>query len=123
LFFTVAVSGENRIKSFALIVDDPDAPHGLFTHWLVWNIPPDHPDLPEGGVPPGSIQGKNSFGDAHYDGPAPPNGKHRYFFHVYGFDTMLSLPAGSDRKALEAAMKGHVVAKAPDFYGTFTTGQ
>jgi Raf kinase inhibitor-like YbhB/YbcL family protein len=123
LFFTWAVSGDNRIKSFALIVDDPDAPSGLFTHWLVWNIPLDHPDLPEGGVPPGAVQGTNSFGDTHYDGPAPPNGKHRYFFHLYGLDTLLSLPAGSDRDALEAAMKGHIVAKATDFYGTFATGQ
>jgi Raf kinase inhibitor-like YbhB/YbcL family protein len=122
LAFTVAVSGQNRIKSFALIVDDPDAPGGLFTHWLVWNIPPDDSDLPEGSVPPGAVQGKNSFGDAHYDGPQPPNGKHRYFFHLYGLDTTLSLPEGADRGALEAAMRGHVLTKG-QIFGTFATGQ
>jgi len=110
-------------KSFILIVDDPDAPSGLFTHWVVWNITAQPQRISEGQVPEGAVQGRNSFGDAHYDGPAPPNGRHRYFFHLYGLDTMLSLPAGSDRAALEAAMKGHVVAQAPKFYGTFATGQ
>jgi Raf kinase inhibitor-like YbhB/YbcL family protein len=111
------------LKSFVLIMDDPDAPGGLFTHWLVWNISPDHAGFFEGRPPGGAVQGTNSFGDAHYDGPAPPDGKHRYFFHLYGLDTVLSLPAGSDRDALEAAMKGHIVAQAQKFYGTFATGQ
>jgi hypothetical protein len=71
-----------------------------------------------------ATEGRNSFGDTHYDGPAPPNGKHRYFFHLYALDTMLlSLPEGADRDTLEAAMKGHIVATAPKFYGTFATGQ
>jgi Raf kinase inhibitor-like YbhB/YbcL family protein len=123
IFKAVSGSGPSLLKSFVLIVDDPDAPMGLFTHWVLWNIPADTKSILEGQSPPGAVQGKNSFGDTHYDGPAPPNGKHRYFFHLYGLDTTLSLPAGSDRDALEAAMKGHVIATAPKFYGTFATGQ
>jgi Raf kinase inhibitor-like YbhB/YbcL family protein len=118
-----AVSGPSVIQSLVLIVDDPDAPGGLFTHWVVWNMPADTSSIPEGQPPPGAVQGRNSHGDVHYDGPSPPNGRHRYFFHLYGLDTMLSLSEGSDRAALEAAMKGHIVATAPKFYGTFTTGQ
>jgi hypothetical protein len=109
-------------KSLALIVDDPDAPGGLFTHWVVWNIAPGAASIAAGQVPSGVEQGGNSFGDAHYDGPKPPNGKHRYFFHLFALDTTLSLPAGSDRAALEAAMKGHIVGRAK-FFGTFATGQ
>jgi Raf kinase inhibitor-like YbhB/YbcL family protein len=116
-------SGPFDSKSFVLIVDDPDAPSGLFTHWLVWNMIPQPQLIHEGQPPIRAVQGRNSFGDTHYDGPRPPNGKHRYFFHLYGLDTVLSLPAGSGRDALEAAMKGHVIAQAPDFYGTFATGQ
>jgi len=93
-------------RSLALIVDDPDAPAGLWTHWLVWNLPADTTSIPEGKLPSGAIQGKNSFGNVRYDGPAPPSGtgKHRYFFRLYALQTMLSLPAGSSRGALEAAM-------------------
>ena len=96
-------------KSLVLIVDDPDSPSGLWTHWLVCNLPPNTTDIPEGKLPPGAMQGKNSFGNVRYDGPAPPMGTHRYFFHLYALDTTLSLPAGSSRDALVEAMKGHVV--------------
>lgn len=106
-------------KSLALIVDDPDAPMGLWTHWLVWNLPATTTDLAEGALPSGASQGKNSSGHARYDGPAPPSGTHRYFFHVYALDTTLSLPAGSTRAALEAAMKGHVVGSGETF-GTYS---
>lgn len=123
LLIQATKSGPFASKSFVLILDDPDAPSGLFTHWLVWNIQAQPQTIAEGQVPAGAVQGKNSAGDTHYDGPRPPNGRHRYFFHLYGLDTVLSLPAGSDRVALEAAMKGHVVATAPKFYGTFATGQ
>jgi len=98
-------------KSLVVIVDDPDAPMGLWTHWLVWNLPANTTDIPEGKLPPNAVQGKNSFGNVRYDGPAPPFGTHRYFFCVYALDTVIALPAGSSRSALEAAMKGHVVAE------------
>ncbi len=106
-------------KSLVLIVDDPDAPAGLWTHWLLWNIPPGVVVLDEGQVPRGAVQGKNSFGNARYDGPAPPSGTHRYFFHVFALDTKLSLAEGASRGELEAAMKGHIVGSA-EFYGTYS---
>ena len=97
-------------KSLVLIVDDPDSPSGLWTHWLVWNLSPTTTIIPEGKLPMGAREGKNSFGHVRYDGPAPPSGTHRYFFHLSALDTTLSLPAGSSRDALVEAMQGHVVA-------------
>ena len=105
-------------RSLVLIVDDPDAPVGLWTHWLVWNLPVATTSIPEGKLPPGAVQGKNSSGHVHYDGPAPPSGTHRYFFHLYALDTALSLPAGSGRAALEQAMSGHIVGEA-ETYGVY----
>ncbi len=109
-------------KSIALIVDDLDAPTGIWNHWLVWNLAPDTTTIPEGKVPPGAVQGKNNFGDVGYDGPVPPTGTHRYFFHVYALDTTLTLAAGADRAALDAAMKGHIVGKGVTF-GTYSASQ
>jgi len=106
-------------RSMALIVDDPDAPSGLWTHWLVWNLSPNTTDIPEGKLPQRAREGKNSFGNVRYDGPAPPSGTHRYFFHIYALDSTLSLPSGSTRAALEQAMKGHVLGKAETF-GTYS---
>jgi len=98
-----------KAKSLALIVEDPDSPSGLWTHWLVWNLAADTTSISEGKLPSGAIEGKNSFGHVRYDGPAPPGGTHRYFFRVYALDTTISLPSGSSRAALLAAMQGHVV--------------
>ena len=106
-------------KSLVLIVDDPDSPSGLWTHWLVWNIPTSASVIAEGDVPNGAVVGKNSFGNVRYDGPAPPSGTHRYFFHISALDTNLSLDRGASRAELDAAMKGHVVGHA-DFYGTYS---
>jgi Raf kinase inhibitor-like YbhB/YbcL family protein len=108
-------------RSLVLIVDDPDAPAGLWTHWLVWNLPASITSIPEGKLPPGAVEGKNSFGHVRYDGPAPPFGTHRYFFHLYALDSSLPLPAGSTRAALEQAMGGHVKGKAETF-GTYRLG-
>jgi Raf kinase inhibitor-like YbhB/YbcL family protein len=102
-------------RSMVLIVDDPDAPSGLWTHWLVWNLPADTTSIPEGKLPAGAVQGKNSSGHVRYDGPAPPSGTHRYFFRLYALDTTLHLPSGSDRAALLAAMEGHVVGAGETF--------
>jgi Raf kinase inhibitor-like YbhB/YbcL family protein len=109
-------------KSLVLIVDDPDSPAGLWTHWLVWNLPVTTTALAEGKLPPGAIQGKNSFGRARYDGPIPPSGTHRYFFHVYALDAPLLLPEGTGRAALESAMKGHIVGTGETF-GTYSASQ
>lgn len=97
-------------KSLVLIVDDPDAPGGLFTHWLVWNIDPKTTEIAEANAPKGA-QGKNDFGKAAYGGPCPPSGTHRYFFKVFALDRELNLPAGSKRAQVDAAMRGHVVAQ------------
>src|SRR6476620_2523437 len=78
-----------------------------FDHWLVWNIPPNEP-IDENSVP--GISGRNGFGKTGYGGPCPPSGSHRYFFRVYALDIRLDLKAGSDKKALQDAMKNHVLA-------------
>jgi Raf kinase inhibitor-like YbhB/YbcL family protein len=101
-------------RSLVLIVDDPDAPMGLWTHWLVWNLPVTT-SIPEGKLPPGAMQGRNSNGHVRYDGPAPPSGTHRYFFHLYALDRTLSLPAGSGRTVIEQAMSGHIVGTSETF--------
>jgi Raf kinase inhibitor-like YbhB/YbcL family protein len=98
-------------KSLALIVDDPDAPVGLFTHWLVWNIDPKTTEIAEGSVPNGGVQGTNDFPGQHYDGPQPPSGTHRYYFKIFALDKMLDLKAGAKRREVDAAMKGHVIAQ------------
>ncbi|HZU99546.1 MAG TPA: YbhB/YbcL family Raf kinase inhibitor-like protein [Planctomycetota bacterium] len=109
-------------KSLALIVDDPDAPDPAapkttFVHWVVFDIPPDAKGLPEGGLPAGAKQGKNDAGSVGYVGPAPPKGKHRYFFKLYALDTTLNLNEPT-KKDLEKAMQGHVLAQA-QVMGTF----
>ena len=102
-----------------LIVDDPDAPSGLWTHWLVWNLSADTRSIAEGKLPDEAREGENSFGHVRYDGPAPPSGTHRYFFRLYAIDMTLSLATGSSRSVLEATMNGHIVGIAQTF-GTYS---
>jgi len=97
-------------KSLALIVDDPDAPSGLFTHCIVWNISPQTNAIAEGSASKG-VRGTNDFGKSGYGGPCPPSGTHRYYFKVFALDRELDLPAGAKRGQLDAAMKGHIVAQ------------
>ena len=106
-------------KSLVLIVDDPDAPVGLFTHWLVWNIDAKTTRIAERSVPSGAVQGTNDFPGARYDGPQPPSGTHRYYFRIFALDQVLNLADGAKRKELEAAMKGHVIAQG-QLMGRFT---
>jgi hypothetical protein len=110
--------------SLALIVDDPDAPGGTWTHWLIWNIPAHLAALPEG-VPAreelenGACQGRNDFHRIGYGGPCPPPGKvHGYFFKLYALDSALNLKAGASRQELERAMKEHVLSHA-EWMGTY----
>ena len=98
-------------KSLALIVDDPDAPVGLFTHWLVWNIDPKTAEIAENSVPTGGVQGTNDFPGQRYDGPRPPSGTHRYYFKIFALDRTLDLKVGAKRKEVDAAMKGHIIAQ------------
>jgi Raf kinase inhibitor-like YbhB/YbcL family protein len=104
-------------KSLALIMDDPDAPSGVFVHWLVYDIPPTVTELEEGlppkpTLPNGARQGRNGFGGMGYGGPQPPSGTHRYFFHLYALDSKLDLPAGASREELDQAMQGHILEEA-----------
>lgn len=109
-------------RGLVLIVDDPDAPAGLWTHWLVWNLPASMTKITEGALPSGAVEGKNSFGHVGYDGPAPPSGTHRYFFHIYALDEPLSLPPGSERSQLLGAMSGHILGSG-QFFGIYSAGQ
>ena len=104
--------------SLALVVDDPDAPSGVFDHRLVWNIPPDTTEIPAGWEPPnGVVEGTNDFGNVDYDGPRPPS-KHTYRFKLYALESTLDLERGADKTALEDAMDGHVLAQT-QLTGTF----
>jgi Raf kinase inhibitor-like YbhB/YbcL family protein len=109
-------------RSFALIVDDPDAPGGTWNHCLLYDIPANVHNLPQGQRPgaPG-VSGKNDFGRLGYGGPCPPkgHGPHRYFFRLYALDVpTLGLPAGVKRAELDRALKGHVLAQA-EYMGRF----
>lgn len=101
-------------QSYVLIVDDPDAPSGVWDHWLVVNIPATTTSLTEGAVlPTGTLVLKNSWSKAHYNGPCPPKGQeHRYVFTLYALDSMLNLSKEATKKELIAAIKNHVLAKA-----------
>jgi Raf kinase inhibitor-like YbhB/YbcL family protein len=98
-------------KSLALIVDDPDAPSGLFTHWIIWNIDPKTTDIAENSAPPNAVQGTNDFGKTGYGGPCPPSGTHRYYFKIFALDRPLNLKTSAKRKELDAAMRGHTIAQ------------
>ena len=109
----LVISGVPRdAKSLVLIVDDPDAPLGTWSHWLVWNIRPDTTVIAEDSVPRGAVVGRNDAGTAKYAGPSPPRGTHRYYFRLYALDTGLELPAGAGRRDLDAAMRPHILAQA-----------
>ena len=101
-----------KAKSLVIIMEDPDAPGGTFTHWIVWNIPASVEGIREGeniSYP----QGRNDFGKIGYGGPCPPEGSvHRYYFKVYALDTFLDLQEGSTKDDLINAMSGHVLDKA-----------
>ncbi len=99
--------------SFALLADDPDAPSGTFTHWVVYDIPASLKSLE--GRTDKSKQGLNDFGRTGYNGPCPPrgHGEHRYFFTLKALDVeSLKLPSGAKRKDVEKAMNGHVIGEA-----------
>lgn len=104
-------------QSFALIMEDLDAPGGVFTHWVLFNIPSHTRELPEAlstqaELPSGALQGKNDFGTSGYGGPCPPPGRpHRYRFSLYAVDQQLELRADASKKQVIDAMQGHVLAQ------------
>jgi Raf kinase inhibitor-like YbhB/YbcL family protein len=105
-------------QSFALIMDDPDAPVGTWVHWVLYNLPANTKELPEGvekqeKLASGAAQGRNDFRKIGFGGPCPPPGKpHRYFFKLYALDAKVSLSAGATKADLERAMKGHILGDA-----------
>jgi Raf kinase inhibitor-like YbhB/YbcL family protein len=101
-------------RSFALIVDDPDAPSCTFTHWVLFDIPAEAKMIPAG-VPKMGVGGRNDFQHDHYGGPCPPakHGEHRYFFKLFALDIeSLNLEAGAIRQVVEDAMQDHILATA-----------
>lgn len=114
----------NGTKTFALVCIDPDAPRGIFTHWVAFNLPAESREVSagvrqEGKLSNGTIQGKNDFGKIGYAGPAPPPGKtHRYFFKLFALDTSLKLSSKVSHDDLRAATPGHILAEA-QLMGTY----
>ena len=104
-------------KSFALIVDDPDAPHKTFVHWIMYNIPAIITTLPEDTPKNNFTLGATDFSKTKnsptpYGGPCPPTGTHRYFFTLYALDMHLNLQEGASKEELLQAMKGHILDTA-----------
>lgn len=98
-------------KTLALIVDDPDAPAGLWIHWVAWNIDPETKNVPEG-VQSIGHSGLNTRGNSFYGGPCPPDKEHRYFFKIFALDKILDIPNESTAADLLRAMDGHIIDKA-----------
>lgn len=112
-------------KSFALIVDDPDAPdpaapRQVYVHWVLYNIPPSTSGLAEAvkSLPSGAREGKNDWHRTGYGGPCPPIGRHRYFHKLYALDVVLPDLGTPTKTALEQAMSGHVLEQA-EIVGTY----
>lgn len=109
-------SAPDKTKSYALIVDDPDAPGKTWVHWVAFNLPASAGVLPEN-VPAqdtiagGGRQGTTDFRKVGYGGPCPPTGAHRYYFKLYALDTELALDSSATKDQLLKAMEGHVVAE------------
>jgi len=114
-----------KTKSFALIVDDPDAPDPAapkmtWVHWVLYNLPAEATGLPEAAkaLPRGTLQGLNDWKRTRYGGPCPPVGRHRYFHKLYALDVVLPDLGQPTKARVEAAMKGHVIAQA-ELIGTY----
>jgi Raf kinase inhibitor-like YbhB/YbcL family protein len=117
----------NKAKTLALVVEDPDAPdpaapQRIFAHWILYNLSPMSDGLAlgvgRGALPPPARAGRNDFGQVGYGGPAPPAGRHRYFFRLFALDVVLPEGDAFDRAALMRAIQGHVVEEA-ELMGTY----
>jgi hypothetical protein len=113
-----------KTASYAIILEDPDAPSGTFVHWVIYNIPAISNGLNQA-VPhtptfdDGAAQGRNGANHQYYDGPCPPSGTHRYFFRLYALDTRMQLPPGATAEQLRQAMQAHILAQG-ELMGTFS---
>ena len=99
-------------KSLALIMEDVDCPLGLFTHWVIWNIPAKTTQIDENTVPPETEIGLNGFGEVRYNGPCPPSGRHRYRFRLLALDTVLEATRPDRKDHIQQEMDGHVIEEA-----------
>jgi Raf kinase inhibitor-like YbhB/YbcL family protein len=114
----------SNTASYAIIMEDPDAPSGTFVHWVIYNIPTISNGLAEAVTQTptfddGAAQGKNGGNRQYYEGPCPPSGTHRYFFKLYALDSRLELPPGATAAQLTKAMQGHILAQG-ELMGTFS---
>ena len=98
--------------SLVLVVDDPDSPAKVWTHWVVFNISPDTNTVDEDSVPEGAGLGMTDFRKPGYGGPCPGSGAHRYFFRLYALDVKLDLADGADKHSLDEEMEGHILESA-----------
>jgi Raf kinase inhibitor-like YbhB/YbcL family protein len=112
-------------QSYALLCDDPDAPSGVFSHWVLYDIPSYATQLPLGveqeeRIDQVGVHGRNSYGNTHYEGPCPPQGStHGYYFRLYALDTELDLPSGANRGQILETMEGHILDQA-ELQGNFS---
>lgn len=114
----------DNAEALAVIVDDPDAPNGTFTHWAVWNIDPKTQTIPSGTVPSGGVEGANDGGQNGFLAACPPpgHGIHHYHFKAYALDAKLNLPAGVSREELEKEISAHKIAQG-ELIGTYAREQ
>lgn len=106
-------------KSLVIIVDDPDAPDGTFTHWMVWDIPPQTLEISENSFPEGSVQGINSAGQVGYFPPCPPSGLHHYHFKLFALNRKLDVTQNISREELEREMDGAIIEET-ETIGTYS---
>lgn len=99
-------------KSLVLILEDPDAPTGVFTHWILFNIAPATLQILSGKKPLSALEAANDFNKPEYGGPKPPSGTHRYVFKLFALDTALDNVQTDKRPELDAAMEGHIIDQA-----------
>jgi Raf kinase inhibitor-like YbhB/YbcL family protein len=117
-------SAPEETKSFALVIEDPDAPNGTFIHWVIYNIPSSEHGLAENiarrdPLPNGARQGTNSAQQLGYMGPCPPAGKaHRYYFKLFALDTEINIPGEATHDKLMSTIQGHILAKG-EIMGTY----
>ena len=101
-----------KAKSLVLVMEDPDAPNGTFTHWILFNISPTTKEIHEDSPPVMATQGRNDWGDVGYGGAKPPSGEHRYIIRLFALDGVLPLSRGAKRADVEKAMEGRVLEEA-----------
>lgn len=102
-----------KTQSFALVMQDPDAPDGTWTHWILFNIPPTVNQIDtDNPIPQGALIAQNSWKKAEYDGPCPDVGMHQYVITLYALDKQLDLQSGADKNAALDAMTSHVLGSA-----------